>query len=85
MKRGRAETSAKTFAGSKKTPERRPNSFMTWNYVRVGGRNGRAPEDASAASMPGASCYTKSVSNFDLQVRLRAMKKDHAETYISAK
>jgi hypothetical protein len=41
MKRGRAETSAKTFAGSKKTPERRPNSFMTWNYVRVGARNGR--------------------------------------------
>jgi hypothetical protein len=35
-------------------------------------------------SMPAASCYTKSVSNFDLQVRLRAVKKDHAETYISA-
>jgi hypothetical protein len=35
-------------------------------------------------AVPAASCYTKSVSNFDLQVRLRAVKKDHAETYISA-
>jgi hypothetical protein len=32
----------------------------------------------------GSGCYTESVSNFDLQVRLRAVKKDHAETYISA-